>query len=191
MQLYLWNALCDNDQSAVEALMNNYSWMSYMFGERPLMVWVRKWCHAQAAIFFENMLTKILHAALRNSCTEVERLLLAGARVNGIDNYNEYPLMLVVKRNDVKMVALLLKHGALITQSIIKNAPSKDVRTLLQTRYQDQSCCICFEHLKDMADMPCKNRHTNSFICKWCYDSIKKKDNTCPCCRVELGEYGK
>lgn len=94
------------------------------------------------------------------------------------------------KRYD--QMAFLLKHDALVTEDMIQYEAFDYYWALLQKKYDEQECCVCYEHFSGMSDIPCGSVHENNRLCKGCYTTICEKNNRqCPLCRGELGEYSK
>jgi ankyrin repeat protein len=90
-----------------------------------------------------------------------------------------------IKNKDFKFVELLLKRGAIVEEYMLKNKHiPEDLKNVMQQKYEEQNCCICFEHPKALALIPCDFAHTD-LICKQCYDDIEK----CPLCRQDLLVY--
>jgi ankyrin repeat protein len=124
-------------------------------------------------------------------------LLQAGANVN---KGNESPLRHAIHLKRFFLVPLFLEHGAIVKKEMMDYKSivlPEDTKTLLQQKYDEQQCCVCFELPDDLSNIPCNGKHRGYYMCKGCYQGfphIKQDDQTvckiCPICRGRMGEFG-
>ncbi len=113
-----------------------------------------------------------------------------------IFNYHNIPLLLMVK-NSFKQddISVLLSKGMVVTKNVINEVKNDENGNLLLLKtYNEQQCCVCFEHPEDMRDMPCDNEHVNSFICRQCYNQLSCNNlgqRKCPLCNCNCFSYNK
>jgi ankyrin repeat protein len=117
-----------------------------------------------------------------------EMLLVAGAKIVNRGNANNSLLTMAVAGESYKLIELFLEYGALVTKDAFgfcgRNTPKK-IKQLLQQKYDEQACCVCYEHPDDLSDIACQNRHSE-FLCKHCHGLCKPK---CPMCQNVLGDF--
>lgn len=111
-------------------------------------------------------------------------------------NYHCISLFLKAKDGDVSFVSNMLCRGMVVTKAIVdevkKNQSESPISGLVQQAYDNQQCCVCWEHPEDMRDMPCSGEHVKEFICRVCYNGLKEdklKQKICPLCKLGLFPY--
>lgn len=114
------------------------------------------------------------------------------------NNYHCISLLLKTRERDVAAICDLLDEGMVITKKIVNEVKEKNeellLKLLLQKTYDEQACCICFEHPEDMRDMPCVGVHIKDFICRKCYNLLghnQLKQKICPVCQSGCFSYNK
>ena len=108
-------------------------------------------------------------------------------------NHHCVPLLFFVKNKYSAEAKYLLDKGMVITKNIVEKAENNFIlKNELQNFYDEQQCCVCFEHPEDMRDMPCKNRHVKNFICRGCYNKLAYNglnQRICPLCLAGCFSY--
>lgn len=114
------------------------------------------------------------------------------------NNYHCIPLLLTVKNSDVEHALLCLDEGMVVTRNIVDEVGKTKEDSLLKKRmqmtYDDQKCCVCYEHPEDMRDIPCTGNHVKDFICRGCYKKLNEnstEQKICPICRASCFSYDK
>jgi hypothetical protein len=79
-----------------------------------------------------------------------------------------------------------------------KKPPSKKIKKSLKKintdkkedkeEKKEKDCSICYESFNsdNLCEIPCKNKHSDYFLCTKCNDNLVSRDNLCPLCRYPL-----
>ncbi len=103
-------------------------------------------------------------------------LLKRGALVNIKDQKNQSPLMNAVRYcyHDEHSVNVLLQYGAIVTAKMIQSVKNEEIQAMLKSAYEEQICCVCYEHPQDLGELPCINKHQGNFVCGQCCSHLKE-----------------
>ena len=129
----------------------------------------------------KNILLGITGSIAAYKSAFLTRLLVkAGANVNMVrmvrSDITRSLLDTVICCKFFRLAKLFLNHGAIAEKKMLgdlyRNIP-QDLKELLQQKYDQQECCVCFEHPDDLSDIACPNRHTE-LLCKICGDKLQR-----------------
>ena len=107
-----------------------------------------------------------------------------------IDNYiiGEDFLEGITRKKDVASAFLIFNSAQnVFTKNIIEcflkkeiNKYLKDNKNKIETKFNDEICCICYTNKVSKVFIPCKH-----YFCDFCADKLVKELKKCPVCRTE------
>jgi len=107
-----------------------------------------------------------------------------------IDNYiiGEDFLEGITRKKDVASAFLIFNSAQnVFTKNIIEcflkkeiNKYLKDNKNKIETKFNDEICCICYTNKVSKVFIPCKH-----YFCDFCADKLEKELKKCPVCRSE------
>jgi len=197
----LFNAVQSNNVEAIQLLMNYGAHVEKgMFSDKTPLELAIELGHTECAKALQESLENRLWKLLVNEAplNKVKALILdSKMNINFYFWNNMTPLSWAANTNKVSFAELFLKHDAIVHKNMLELNPQSDIYKLLKTHYDNQYCCICFEHPVELRNIPCSGKHIEYFMCRDCYYGKIKQINektekkVCPICREDLRNYDK